>query len=205
VAAMNDFELADSSVIKSIRQRDLYTAWLRCYLKRNEVPPLRVYLPNNMGEEMPDLVYYDVKGEGENLRFLIVQAGERLAEAVGNSGDGEGVFLDRTLGPIQLKAILPLLLQTVRVGRPVYTIAVLSDVSGAAVTREVLFLPFGANGKVTQLVSSHKSISEERRFELKNILKLVDGMPKYSVRCIIDCKPRPVQLEASVSSDIVAV
>ena len=202
---MNDFELADSSVIKSIRQRDLYKAWLRCYLKRNEVPPLRAYFPNNMGEEMPDLVYYDVKGEGDNLRFLIVQAGERLAEAVGSSGDGEGVFLDRTLGPVQLKAILPLLLQTVRVGRPVYTIAVLSDVSGAAVTREVLFLPFGANGTVTQLVSSRKSISEERRFELKNLLKLVDGMPKYSVRSIIDCKPRPVQLEASVSSDIVDV
>jgi hypothetical protein len=202
---MNDFQHADPSVIRSIRQRDLFNAWLRCYLKRNEVPRLKAYRPNNINDEMPDLSYYDVKGEADDLRFLIVQAGERIVEAAGNRGDGEGVFLDVALKPAMLKAILPLLLQTVRVGLPVYTISVVSDVSGAAVTRETLFLPFGVDGKVTQLISSHKSISEERRFELRNLLKSVDGVPKNSVCSIIDCKPRPAQSKADLSSDIVEI
>ena len=55
-----DFESANPSIVKSIKQRDLLNTWLRLYAREQLVPRVEEYQPARLDEELPDLVYYTV-------------------------------------------------------------------------------------------------------------------------------------------------
>ena len=55
-----DFESANPTVVKSIRQRDLLNTWLRLYARGQKLPAMREYQPARIEEEMPDLVFFSI-------------------------------------------------------------------------------------------------------------------------------------------------
>ena len=55
-----DFESANPSVVKSIKQRDLLNTWLRLFARERLLPRIEEYQPERLADELPDLVYYTV-------------------------------------------------------------------------------------------------------------------------------------------------
>jgi len=55
-----DFESANPSVVKSIKQRDLLNNWLRLYARDQKLPALAEYRPERIEEELPDLVFFNI-------------------------------------------------------------------------------------------------------------------------------------------------
>ena len=55
-----EFESANPSVVKSIKQRDLLNTWLRLYAREQSMPRIEEYQPTRLADELPDLVFYTV-------------------------------------------------------------------------------------------------------------------------------------------------
>src|SRR6478752_9198436 len=79
-----EFESADPSVVRSIKQRDLLNAWLRAAGKLRTLPALADYQPDRIADEQPDMMSFDVTGEADSARFLITHEGTRLTATYGN-------------------------------------------------------------------------------------------------------------------------
>ena len=75
-----DFQSANPSVVKSVRQRDLLNNWLRLYGQRQELPAVANYQPDRLADELPDLVYYLVE-RTEPPRLIIDSNGTRMSKA----------------------------------------------------------------------------------------------------------------------------
>ena len=196
------FDSADSSIVRAIRQRDLLNAWTRLQRRERTLPLLHQYQPDYLHEEMPDLMYYEVRSDGRDVRFLILHGGENLASAFGTS-KSEGRFVDDVVGAERAKFIVPYLLPAIAARRPVYTVSTVTDVSGVPVSYERLVLPFGAADTVQQLIVSLKTISIEGRFETKDLMRPSDNGPAYSVCAVIDhdreaAAPRPAVIDEVV-------
>ena len=145
------FESATRSIVRSVRQSDLLSVWLRVARRERALPLVHQYEPDHLHEERPDLMSYDVVYNGDSARFFIVHGGDNLARAFG-TGKGEGKFLDEIVDPERLNAITPAFQACIDARRPVYTVSAVSDVSGVPVHYERLVLPFGANDNVQQLL-----------------------------------------------------
>jgi hypothetical protein len=52
-----EFESANPTIVKSIKQRDLFNTWLRLYAREQEMPGIDEYHPARIEDELPDLVY----------------------------------------------------------------------------------------------------------------------------------------------------
>src|SRR5437868_401480 len=59
IAAL-EFQSAEPSVVKSIKQRDLLNTWLRLYARDQSIPRMSEYHPARIEDELPDLVFYTV-------------------------------------------------------------------------------------------------------------------------------------------------
>ena len=98
-----EFESADPSVVRSIKQRDLLNAWLRAAGKHRPLPLLGDFQPDRVADEMADMMGYDVVGEGDGARFLITHEGARLAATYGNDhidpAERTNRYLDDAIGP----------------------------------------------------------------------------------------------------------
>ena len=55
-----EFESANPTIVKSIKQRDLLNTWLRLYAREQLMPRVEEYQPERLADELPDLVYYTV-------------------------------------------------------------------------------------------------------------------------------------------------
>jgi hypothetical protein len=70
---------------------------------------------------------------------------------------------------------------------PVYTIAHIDDAYGRLVAYERLLIPFSeAGGKVTHIIASLKTISEDGGFEIRNLMRGSDALPTPKLRAVID-------------------
>ncbi len=109
------FESANPSVVRSIKQRDLLNAWLRALGKPRALPVLSDYQPDPAcRRKLPDMMRFDVAGEAANARFLITQEGSRLAATYGNEhidpAQRTNRYLDDAIGPeryARVVAVLP--------------------------------------------------------------------------------------------------
>jgi len=200
IARMN-FETAQASIARSIRQRDLLNAWLRLYRRDQTLPLMHEYQPDNLQEEMPDLMYYEVRHD-DGFRFLILHGGANLIRAFG-TGQPEGRFVDDLVGAERAQFIVPYLLPAIESRRPVYTTSTVFDVGGVPVSYERLVLPFGAAASVQHLIVSLKTISNEGRFETRDLMRADHNDPTYSVCAMIDGDARPTAGRVAVSDDVV--
>jgi hypothetical protein len=183
IAAL-EFQSANATIVKSIKQRDLLNTWLRLYARAQQLPRVEEYRPERLTEELPDLVYYTVDAGQQPPRLTIQSDGTRMASAYGNTGRGRA--LDEFLGARLIPVVMPVYYQCVARALPVYTISNVDDMYGRIVAYERLLLPFSEGGDVTHVIASLKTISEDGGFEIRNLMRGNDTLPVTKLRSVID-------------------
>jgi hypothetical protein len=200
-----EFESADASIVKSIRQRDLLNCWLRLRVSRPALPALTAYRPERLEDEFADLVYYAVDRQSQPPRLLIESNGTRMSRAYGTTGRGR--YLDDYLGPILGPVVLPAYHACLAHGLPIYTVSMIDDVNGRVVAYERMLLPFseGFCDEVTHIVASLKTISEDGGFEIQNLMRGHHSLPKPKLSVVIDRGLSPRLPNRVESGDIVEI
>ncbi|MEH2469638.1 hypothetical protein V1281_001114 [Nitrobacteraceae bacterium AZCC 2161] len=179
-----DFQSADPSVIKSIRQRDLLNSWLRLYARQQVLPHIADYQPERLTEELPDLVYYIVEQTQQPPRLIIDSNGTRMSSAYGTTGKGR--YLDEYVGPVLGPIVLPAYHECIDRALPIYTVSMIDDVCGRAVAYERVLMPFSDGDSVSHIIASLKTISEDGGFEIKNLMRGHQSLPTPKIRVVID-------------------
>ena len=203
-----EFESADPSVVKSIKQREFLNAWLRAAGKHRPLPLVEDFQPNRVGDELADMMGFDVIGQGDSARFLITQAGARLSTTYGSDhlppADRTNRYLDDALGPERYAHVITLYRVCLKHKRPAYSISTVQDADNKDVSYERLLLPFGRGDAVEQIVGSYKSISIEGGFKVKNLMGLrPKAVPVILVRAIIDRDFVPSPASRHLADDVV--
>ena len=185
------FESANPSVVRSIRQRDLLNTWLRALVKPRPLPLLADYRPEYIADELADMMGFDVEGHGDAARFLITQEGATLTKVYGNEHidpvQRTNRYLDDAIGPERYAHVVTLYRTCLACKRPTYSISTVQDPDGKDVQYERLLLPFGSADRVEQIVGSYKAISIEGRFKIRNLMGIRPrAVPDIIVRAIID-------------------
>ena len=178
-----DFESANPSIVKSIRQRDLLNNWLRLYAPAQALPRVEDFQPARLVDELPDLVFMTVE-QAAPPQLIIESNGTRMSIAYGHTGKGR--YLHEYLGNRLAPLIMPIYYKCLERALPVYTVAHVDDTFGRIVAYERLLLPFSAGGGVTHLIASLKTISEDGGFEIKNLLRGNDSLPVMKQMAVID-------------------
>jgi hypothetical protein len=179
-----DFQSANPTIVKSIKQRDLLNTWLRLYARDQRLPRMEEYQPDRLADELPDLVYYTVEPGQQPPRLMIQSDGTRMSSAYGNTGKGR--YLDDYLGARLVPVVMPIYHACLQRGLPVYTISNIDDIYGRIVAYERLLLPFSDGGGVTDVIASLKTISEDGGFEIRNLMRGNDILPTPKLRSVID-------------------
>ena len=178
-----DFESANPTVIKSIKQRDLLNTWLRLYAPARRLPPVEEFQPARIEDELPDLVFLTVE-KAEPPRLTIDSDGTRMSIAYGHSGKGR--YLDEYLGARLAPLVMPIYHQCLERALPVFTISNVEDSCGRIVAYERLLLPFSEGHGVTHVIASLKTISEDGSFDIRNLMRGNDNLPTTICRAVID-------------------
>jgi hypothetical protein len=179
-----EFESANPTVVKSIKQRDMLNTWLRLYAREQLMPRIEEYQPARLTEELPDLVYYTVETAQLPPRLTIQSDGSRMSSAYGNTGKGR--YLDEYLGPRLIPIVMPVYYECIARALPVYTISNIDDIYGRIVDYERLLLPFSEGGDVTHVIASLKTICDDGGFEIRNLMRGNDTLPTPKLRSVID-------------------
>lgn len=179
-----EFESANPTIVKSIKQRDLLNTWLRLYAREQLMPRIEEYQPERFADELPDLVFYTVDTAQAPPRLLIESDGTRMSSAYGHTGKGR--YLDDYLGPRLVPVVMPVYYECLRRALPVYTISSIDDIYGRIVAYERLLMPFSQGGHVTHVIASLKTISEDGGFEIRNLMRGNDTLPTAKLRAVID-------------------
>jgi hypothetical protein len=179
-----DFESANPTIVKSIKQRDLLNTWLRLYDHARRPPRMDDYAPERLADELPDLVYYSIDSRRKPPRLTIESDGTRMSDAYGNTGRGKS--LEDYIGPRLVPLVVPIYHACIERALPVYTISMIDDMYGRAVAYERLLLPFSDGGDVTHILASLKTISEDGGFEIRNLMRGSDKLPVSKLRAVID-------------------
>jgi hypothetical protein len=178
-----DFESANPSIIKSIKQRDLLNTWLRLYAPAQRLPRIEHFQPSRIEDELPDLVYMTVE-KADPACLIIDSDGTRMSLAYGHTGRGR--YLDEYLGVRLAPLVMPIYQQCLDRALPVYTVSYVDDATGRIVAYERLLLPFSASRGITHLIASLKTISEDGSFEIRNLMRGNDALPTFKLRAVID-------------------
>ena len=178
-----NFESANPTVVKSIRQRDLLNTWLRLFAPAQRPPRIGEFQPSRIEKELPDLVFMTVE-KAEPLQLIIDSDGTRMSIAFGYTGKGR--YLDEYLGARLAPLVMPIYQRCVTRALPVYTVSHVDDARGRIVAYERLLLPFSENGGVTHIIASLKTISDDGSFEIRNLMRGSDTLPTPKLRAVID-------------------
>jgi hypothetical protein len=179
-----EFQSANPSVVKSIKQRDLLNTWLRLYARAQAMPDIAEYQPERLTDELADLVFYTVDNREQPPRLTIQSDGTRMSSAYGHTGKGR--YLDDYLGARLVPVVMPVYYECLTRGLPVYTISHIDDIYGRIVAYERLLLPFSDGAGVTHIIASLKTISEDGGFEIRNLMRGNDALPTAKLRSVID-------------------
>jgi hypothetical protein len=185
-----EFTSANPSVIRSVKQRDLFNAWLRVLGKRL-LPAIADYRPDRIDDELADMMGFDVAGQGDQARFVITQEGARLTATYGNEhidpDKRTNRYLDDAIGPARYGRVVASYRACLLHRRPTYSVSTVLDDDGKDVSYERLLLPFGSAGEVEQIVGSYKAISIEGGFKINNLMGIKSkSRPESVINAVID-------------------
>jgi hypothetical protein len=202
-----EFESANPSVIRSVKQRDLLNAWLRALGKRI-LPVIADYRPDRITDELPDMMGFDVTGEGDDARFVITQEGSRLTATYGNEhidpAKRTNRYLDDAIGPDRYSRVVPSYRACLARRRPTYSVSTVQDPDGKDVSYERLLLPFGNGDTVEQIVGSYKAISIEGGFKITNLMGIrPKATPVSVINAVIDLDFVRAPLSHHASDDVI--
>jgi hypothetical protein len=188
----NQFQSANPSIVKSIRQRELLNAWLRALRKPKPLPSLLDFKPDRINDdELADMMGFNVEGDGETARYVITHEGTRLTATYGNDhvdpAERTNRYLDDAIGPDRYGRVVPSYRACIALKRPTYSVAMVRDPDGKDVSYERLLLPFGPNERVEQIVGSYKAISFDGGFKVNNLMGLKpNSIPVVVINAVID-------------------
>jgi hypothetical protein len=202
------FESADPSIVKSIRQRYLLNEWLRAAGKQRTMPPPGDFQLEQVADELVDMMHYEVVGQGDGARFLITHEGARLATTYGSDhiepAQRTNRYLDDAIGPERYANVVALYRACLARQRPTYSISTVQDADGKEVSYERLLMPFGSGETVQQIVGSFKCISIEGGFKVSNLMGLrPKAEPAILVRAVIDRAFVPVSAGSHSSDEVI--
>jgi hypothetical protein len=185
------FQSANPSVVKSIRQRDLLNTWLRALRKPNPLPSLPDFKPERVDDELADMMGFDVEGDGEAARYIITHEGARLTATYGNDhvdpAQRTNRYLHDAIGPDRYARVVAAYRACILLKRPTYSVSMVRDPDGKDVSYERLLLPFGSGHRVEQIVGSYKTISIDGGFKVNNLMGLTPkSVPVSVVKAVID-------------------
>jgi len=196
------FDSVSPSAVRSVRQQDFLKVWFRLFTRLGQLPSLADFNPSRIEDEKPELMYYDVVHTGDEIRYPVIFAGQRLIEAYGFNAVGRD--LQDILSPTIWTHVESLYDQCVLRGMPTYSVFTVVDVHNDVVAYERLLLPFGEANVVKQIIASIKSISTEGRFVNTDLMRSKDHDPQYSLRAVVDqCAPDKVT--TSWADDVVEI
>ena len=198
-----DFVSAEPSIVRSFKQLDFLKNWLRLDAKKKPLAPSLIdFEPDRVEDEKPDLVYYRIGWSSARPRIRINSQGSRLAQAYGKVGRAnQGLYLDDYLGPDVAREVLPIYNECIRRVRPVYTVSTIDDVQGRRVMYERLLLPFSDGTLVTDIVASLKTISEDGKFVIKDLLRSTGRAPTPLICAVIERDAKPPSPKTGFSTD----
>jgi hypothetical protein len=201
-----DFEHAAPSVVRSVRQLDLLNSWFHAIPPGGQLPRLANYRPSRITDELVNMMAFDVIGDGDDPRYLIVHEGERLTVAYGNDYPERDLdatrFLDAAIGPRRYELVVPAYRACIRARRPTYTVGLVKDADGREVAYERLLLPFSNVQRVEHIIGSYIAISTEGRFQVRNLMSIDVEIPVSVVRAIIG-PPSPPAPRSAQDGDVV--
>src|SRR4029079_3378529 len=146
------FTSADPSVVKSIKQRELLNHWLRAAARHHRLPLIHDFQPLRFGEELADMMEFDVAGAGDSARFVITHEGTRLTATYGNDhvdpAKRTNRYLDDAIGPDRYARVVASYRALLARKRPTYSVSTVLDADGKDVSYERLLLPFGSGNAV---------------------------------------------------------
>jgi hypothetical protein len=196
-----NFESVGPSAVRAIRQRDFLKEWFRLYVRQQALPAFAAFEPARIGEEMPELMFYNVEYVGAEPRYRVTHEGRRLIEAYGVSGIGR--HLHETLSPSLWLYLEPIYRKCVSVALPIYSVFQVTDAERRKVEYERLLLPFGEGSAVQNIVASVKTISVEGRFTNADLMSPVNHKPKYTLRAVIDAGLSSPSRHISIEGDVI--
>jgi hypothetical protein len=196
------FDSVSPSAVRSVRQQDFLKVWFRLFTRLGQLPSLTDFNPSRMEDEKPELMYYDVVHTGDEIRYPVIFAGQRLIEAYGFNAVGRD--LQDILCPTIWTHVECLYDQCVLRGMPTYSVFTVVDVHNDVVAYERLLLPFGEANVVKQIIASIKSISTEGRFVNTDLMRSKDHDPQYSLRAVVD-RCAPDKVTTSWADDVVEI
>jgi hypothetical protein len=185
------FQSAAPSIVKSVKQLDLLNIWLRAFAKRRALPCLKDYKPDRIADELPDLMTFEVVGEGDHARFFITHEGTRLTSVYGSEhiepDKRINRYLDDAVGPVRYRRVVPFYRACLATARPTYSISMVRDADGKEVSYERLLLPFGGATAIDHIVGSYKAISIEGGFKIRDLMSArADQEPVSVISAVID-------------------
>jgi hypothetical protein len=159
--------------------------------KPKSLPAIQDYRPDDIADELTDMMGFDVEGNGDDARFLITQEGSRLTATYGSEhiepAKRTNRYLDDAIGPDRYARVVPSYRACLARKRPIYSISTVQDQDGKDVSYERLLLPFGSAGNVEQIVGSYKAISIDGGFKITNLMGIKpQTTPVNIVRAVID-------------------
>lgn len=154
------------------------------FAREQIVPAIWEYQPARLEEELSDLIYYTVDNSAPIPRLIIQSEGTQISRAYGHTG--KGVPLDDYIGPRLAPLVMPVYHECVARGLPVYSVADVDDIYGRVVAYERLLLPFLTDGKVCHVIASLKTFCEDGGFEIKNLMRGNDALPRPKLCAVID-------------------
>jgi len=186
-----EFESANPSVVRSVKQRVLLNAWLRALRKPRPLPDIGDFQPDDIADELADMMGFAVAGDGDSARFLITQEGARLSATYGNEPIDPDKrttrYLDDAIGPARYARVVPSYRACLKRKRPTYSVSMVQDADGKDVSYERLLLPFGSAGYVERIVGSYKAISIEGGFKINNLMGVRSkATPVCVINAVID-------------------
>ena len=186
-----DFQSASPSVVRSVKQLDLLNTWLRQFARQQGLPRLEHFQPERIADEAPEMMSFQVVGDGDTARFLITHEGGRLTTAYGNEHidphERTNRYLDDAIGPERYARVVELYRACLKARRPAYSVSMVRDADGKNVCYERLLMPFGSATAIEHIVGSYKAISIEGGFQVKDLMKMGMGpQPEIILRAIID-------------------
>lgn len=205
-----EFESANPSVVRSIKQRVLLNAWTRALQTAAPLPAISEFKPDGLADELPDMMEFDVEGAAESARFFITHEGWRLTATYGNEhidpAERINRYLDVSIDPIVYARVLPCYMTCIMRKRPTYSIASVKDEDGKDVSFERLLLPFGSGDAVEKIIGSYKAISIDGGFKVDNLMGLrADTRPVRLLNAVVDQELARRPPGVRISDDIVEV
>ena len=175
------FQRSSPDVIRSVRQRWLFSHWSRARGK-DAVPTWNSLDADDLAKMAESLLFCDVATD-DGIRFLIRFRGQRIVEILGSK---QAKHLDEILPAVIREETLTAYKEAVRTKQPVFTIASTRDPAGKPVNLERLVLPFGRDGSaVDRILASLEMVSIEGGFNSRELLKAQSTPPTNSLNAII--------------------